>query len=287
MSYYDGLFFGFDPVPQGALNIKSCNQSPQTWGQECLLTAQHIRKNSQGPLMVAFSGGIDSEVVCRAFLETDIEFNVFTLKYKDGSNEHDTAWADKFCKEFQLEQHVHYVDFDTIYVDFLQTMLTAGYRAHDLYRYLQLYIIREITNLGHVPVGGGGEQVYEMQDGVPGICLYRGFINACRYGQALGKTVWPYFFMTRPETVAAYLNESQIETVASGLSSLGLPISHEIKKQVYGKYFVTEDRPKYNGYEQNSESQKIIQDKLVQQIGTNVPFVSIEQLRNCLYKDLI
>lgn len=284
--FYRGLFFRYETVTPYAITFQSCDHPPASWFQECVNTAQYISENTQDPLMIAYSGGIDSEIVCRYFLEINVPFKVFTLKYTDGSNDHDTVYADKFCKKYKIQQHIHYQDFDSIYKNFGYQMLDRGYHAVGIFRYLQLFLIHNIIKLNHSPILCSGELVFETQNNTTGVFFHYGQLLSVKYGKELGKTVWPYFFMTRPETVAAYINECRIEEGISELKNNDIEMSHELKRAVYERYFDLEYRPKFNGFEKNIEKVKLIEDELFRRVIPKPKIlVPINIIKQSLYKN--
>lgn len=264
---------------QVGLKINSCLYQPENFYQECLNTAQYIRDNTTGPLMVSLSGGIDSEVICRSFMALEIEFEVFTLRYSDDSNHNDIQYAIDFCNANQIKQHIHTVDFSHIYDKKMNAWIADGYLATNIFRYLQLYIIETITNLGYNPVLGSGEQRYQFQNNIIGITLRPEIVNALRFGSKTGKSVWPYFFMCKPEIVSAFLLESDVKRIIGALKSCNLLISQALKKTVYTKYFPElMNRPKYSGFELHSSERRKIQEKNIKSFGDPYVFISLTDL---------
>jgi hypothetical protein len=288
-----GIFFDYDYIPcdhdgdfdwHFKLAVKPCNKTPDNWGQECLNTAQYIRDNSDRPLMVALSGGIDSEVICRSFIHLGIPFDVFTLRYLDYDNHYDTVWADNFCQQYNLKQHTFQIDFEKLYTMETEKYINQGYQAVNLFRYFQLWTIDKINSLGYTAILGSGEQKFKHKHGQTGLAFDPGFLNALDYGRTTGAQHFPYFFMTRPELVAAYLNESVVTQTLADLKETSLAISHETKKQVYKKYFPElVDRPKFSGMDQIHGRRLELQDQLVDRFPElRKKFVSVSYLKQQL-----
>lgn len=100
-------------------------RQPDSFKIECLRAARLIAESAQmqnKKIVIALSGGLDSEVVARAFLEASIPFEATTLRYLPDLNEHDNHYAFHFCKmnniklniididvmaHYQTEQHKH------------------------------------------------------------------------------------------------------------------------------------------------------------------------------------
>jgi len=65
------------------------------------------------------SGGIDSELMCNAFIDANVPFVpvIFTLTNSTGEaiNDFDTEWAFKFCKEKNITPVVRFLDVETFW----------------------------------------------------------------------------------------------------------------------------------------------------------------------------
>lgn len=48
------------------------------------------------------SGGADSEVAARAFLDAGVPFTAAILKYKDNANQHESVFAHRLCKQYSI-----------------------------------------------------------------------------------------------------------------------------------------------------------------------------------------
>ena len=87
------------------MTYKPLTRAPMRWREEVLATAQHIADSETRPLVVCMSGGIDSEVIARAFIELGVSFSALTAEFTDGSNTHDTDHARRFCAAQGITQH--------------------------------------------------------------------------------------------------------------------------------------------------------------------------------------
>jgi len=65
------------------------------------------------------SGGIDSELMCNAFIDANVPFVpvIFTLTNSTGEsvNDFDTEWAFKFCKEKNIKPVVRFLDVEAFW----------------------------------------------------------------------------------------------------------------------------------------------------------------------------
>jgi len=95
----------------------SCTQPPMDWRSECVRAADLIYQSTDKEILIYFSGGIDSEIVCRSFIEAGHPFKVRICKFKNDLNKHDIDYAIKFCKE----HNVDYSFFDLDIEEYLNT----------------------------------------------------------------------------------------------------------------------------------------------------------------------
>ena len=58
------------------IDFQACSRKPLPFRQECAATARYIADTTKEPLIVLMSGGIDSEIVVRSFLEAEASFKV-------------------------------------------------------------------------------------------------------------------------------------------------------------------------------------------------------------------
>ena len=99
------------------VKFKKCTQKPMSWREECIRAADMIYQSTDKNILVHFSGGIDSEIICRSFLENGHPFKAMIFRFENNLNLHDIAYAVKFCKEYNIEYSI--VDFSIL--DFLKT----------------------------------------------------------------------------------------------------------------------------------------------------------------------
>ncbi|MDX9730898.1 MAG: 7-cyano-7-deazaguanine synthase, partial [Bdellovibrionales bacterium] len=111
--------FGYNGVPFSERNSAddewfvrygACERMPHSFYEECLKTARLIRESTTLPIDVLFSGGVDSEVALRAFLDAGIEVRVLSLRFARGLNAHDIEWVERVCSGLGVK--ARYVDLD-------------------------------------------------------------------------------------------------------------------------------------------------------------------------------
>ena len=89
-----------------------CKRPIKDWREECKMAASIIYEKRQGlPIDILFSGGIDSEIMLRSFLEIKVPFNVHFVDYM-GYNIYDRKWAMKICNLLNLKLNMHSLDIE-------------------------------------------------------------------------------------------------------------------------------------------------------------------------------
>ena len=141
------------------LKFKPLSREVGTLYDELLSTVRFIRSSTDKPIMVCLSGGIDSEIICRAFLKAGIEFSVVTARHKNRTNDFDIQHARNFCKEFNIPMRIVELDTEDYFVNRVEQHISNGYKSLNIYRYFQLFMLETIESLGGCAVIGSGEQL--------------------------------------------------------------------------------------------------------------------------------
>jgi len=91
-----------DPLPAkfNNLYIESCQ------------AAEELYDLKQGKFYILYSGGIDSEHCLSVFLSLGMDVTPVIIKLNPGYNNHDTAFAFKFCQEKNIKPLVIDIDFN-------------------------------------------------------------------------------------------------------------------------------------------------------------------------------
>lgn len=217
------------------VRFKACTREPARWKEEVYAAARAIANQAKKPIWVCSSGGIGSEVVCRAFYDQGIHFSVLTLEHQAGTNLHDTGYAREWCRKHGVRQKMVTVDMPT----FLTTDVNAysrRYVAIHPFRYFQIKLMEIVEEMGGYAVLGGGEQMY-IADRVKPIVtredLFLLFsigntapLEWCKDAQAAHE---PYFFQSTPELCLSYL---RLPLIAFVLDNPETVFRH--KDNVYG-----------------------------------------------------
>lgn len=91
-------------------NIDSDEYKKTSWRQELRRTADLVLNDLGKDLVVFLSGGTDSEIVVRNFLEIGFKPRCAIIRFKDDYNDYDVKSAEELCQDLDID--LMYLDFD-------------------------------------------------------------------------------------------------------------------------------------------------------------------------------
>jgi len=97
--------------------FSQCTKQPMNWRKECVRAADLMYQSTDKKLLVHFSGGIDSEIICRSLMICNHPFEVSICRFPNDLNKHDIDYAIKFCKYFDIKYS--FIELDI--VEFLES----------------------------------------------------------------------------------------------------------------------------------------------------------------------
>jgi len=279
------LQYGWNGPPEtpGSFWVRfdQCTRTPSTWKEEIYAAARAITTRSTKPLWLCLSGGIDSEIMCQAFFDQGINFSVLTLAHTNGTNEHDISYARTWCRQHDVTQKIVPIDFQSFLKNDIERFIEQGYLAKHPFRYMQLKLFQIIEELGGRAVLGGGELYYELDSSTPLLapeniyCEYNSeYVAALEWNKNNGTDHVPYFYITSPEMILAYLDLPLVACALEHPETFLHPMSkYTLKRLVYQSVWHTHTaRPKYDGFE---KILPIIQSKnldLVRRLGSRMQY---------------
>lgn len=302
----EGLFNFADKHEPYWVDFGRAEYIPDSFRSECLRTAKLIRESVDKPILVCFSGGIDSEVIVRSFQEQQIPIEVAIMKinYKGmlNVNSHDNQYAFDYARknnikinvfEFDIEKYVRnvYPVQASIYGDYFGSLIHNE-------------IIRSFPKY-HCVLGGGDTKLkrhrYNGRPSLPGMFIEEGIVSISGLEAALehNGTVNNRFYIHTPEIMLAWLMDKDIahwirieRALASKFGNINF---HLIKAFVlYRHWPELEVRPKFNGYERlglwKTNDQGLVKDQELINIIQNVEKEHASKTSNDViinYEDLL
>jgi len=268
------------------IKFNSITEPVGTFYDEVLKTARFIHTNTDKPIVVAYSGGIDSEVVCLGLKWQQIPFTVLSVKHKNGTNREDMENASWFCKANNITQEVVELDAEDFFSNGYKKYLNQGYKSNSVFRYFQLFLLETIQNMNSTAVLGGGEQIYFLHDNQLYTSSDATFVIPLEWCRRNSTMHYPYFFQTRPEMMAAYLENKLIKFLVSNPTYLtgfnsATTISLE-KMMVLHSEFDMRRRAKFHAFRHFMDIVKQSENELSRKYVIPKHFIPVQTLRTQL-----
>jgi hypothetical protein len=242
-----------------------CSRMPGSFKEECILTAKQVVNQaaqlSRTPY-IFLSGGLDSEVVVKSFLESGSSFKTISFRFTNNLSSHESFYIDKFVKKHNLDHRYYDIDPDwLISTDAELYFQQAQCVMSEMLPHMKL-LSHVWNNLNGFPVLGNGDLYVSKDISVDWI-----------FDRTKPKYEWNYiefeyivawnrycvknsilgclgFFMHNPEIVLAMINEP-IMTKCLDNKLMHKMSSRSTKTIVYLKHWQDlELRVKYHGSEQ-------------------------------------
>jgi len=187
-----------------------------SWRQELRKTADTVLREFGKDLIVFLSGGTDSEIVVRNFLEIGFKPRCAIIRFADGYNDYDVQEAEEISRELNL---------DLIYLDFDVKDFYYSGRAADLATQIQccqityLTVYENIKKLS-VPAIMGGELFLSKKIERNNTFWYYVFrenedASAMRFSNHYNIPLVNEWFSYTPEMILHFLNNPQIKYLIS------------------------------------------------------------------------
>lgn len=98
------------PVNLGSDFFKSLKFDKDTLKNYRIEAANITAESIGDKIALCFSGGVDSQCMVQCFVEAEIPFDLFILKFKNNLNAQDTDHAVKYCNQFNIKYNIIEID---------------------------------------------------------------------------------------------------------------------------------------------------------------------------------
>ena len=119
----DGLYNFNNKNEKFWLEMGTVEYIPTSFRDECIRTARLIGEAADKPILLALSGGVDSEIAGRSFIEAGVPFEVVVNNVIHNGrivNSHDTMYAMAFIKKYNIKSHIVDINFNELVAKFKQ-----------------------------------------------------------------------------------------------------------------------------------------------------------------------
>jgi len=298
---YDGEWFNLpeDRHQEFQIAYGQSQWRPKSLAQECRVAAKLIANNSLGLLPnIGFSGGVDSEVVVRIFMEEQIPFKITILKFANDLNLHDISFAIAYCERQGLEYELVYLDIEA-FLDSNELLAIAD-RTKCISPQIctLIWLLEYMDELPVFGFGGFGMAKTIPGDYIPGVSEYPSTewtvienerqLAPYRHCIQTGKAAIPGFYRYTPALFRATLDNQMIRDLVANKIPGKLCTTTSKCKILQNWFPDIQMRPKFNGFERVSEQEQRVRKGFIDRLpGYNRESQKIEyyKLMNHLYPD--
>lgn len=229
------------------------------------------------PIYLLLSGGLDSEVAARAFLDAEVPFTAAVVKYKTNAQErawnyHESKHADAFCTKYSVNK----IDLILNPVKFFASNEVREIADISQTRSGQLacsmWAARQLGN-GYIVLGQGEPYLYR-QFGKWWFREKELIVSWHKFWMFSGIKGTAGFHQYTPDQMLAYLSDPLIQNlVNSSESAVGEPLNNaDIKQQLYQNHYPDADflsRKKYTGFERMVQLDNTIRSVLTEKYSSH------------------
>lgn len=187
-----------------------------SWRDELTRTADNVLKEFGKDLVVFFSGGTDSEIVIRNFLEIGFKPRCVFLKFKDDYNAPDAKEAEEAARDLDINLEI--LDFDV--KEFYNSGEALWFSNQiDCTQITYLMIYYQVMKLG-APSIMGGEMLLRRNIDINSSYWYHCFrenedASAMRFSEKFKIPLVNEWFSYTPEMMLYYLEDFEIQELIS------------------------------------------------------------------------
>lgn len=214
------------------------------------------------PLVLFYSGGIDSEVILLECIKNEIDIIPVTIRFTDELNSQDVRYVNDFASRFNIDIHYLDIDFEEWFNDskteFGYRSLVSKYEFIHVATPLNLWARNQVTKLigDCITITGAGDvplaNAYDKFD-----CFKWNWKICIAIDSQYKKLSWyklnypndvPLFYMYTPQLARSFMNEPEIIDCVKEYSYKINVVSS--KQRMFSRYWPElTTRKKYTGFE--------------------------------------
>lgn len=255
--------------------------------QELYRTADLIYQNYKSDIALFLSGGTDSEIVARNFVDIGIKPKCFVIKFKDDYNSSDVNEAITLAAELDLDLNI--IDFDV--KDFLYSGEATEFgRELQCTQITYLMVYHSIKKIGMPSVMGGEVFLKRNINTDPSTWVYcireNEDASAMRFSLKFNLPLVNEYFSYTPELLLYYLEDPDITNLVT--TKYNYKLTSVSSKNAILKRLVPEIRvrKKTHGFERllgfNFEAYRQLTYEQIMRLESNVDGIEINKAINIL-----
>jgi hypothetical protein len=212
--------------------FNNCSREVGTFREEILKTAKYISTKTKKQIYVLSSGGLDSEIICIALKELQIDFKVISFKFEDMPNLFDISYAMHWCSKNKIQHINKSINLGDFYKKIVPYYQLLGFKGTSLYRYLCCFYIDIVESLNGCAILGGGTDGLKINNAneAAGFYFSEDRYMVLDYCKMFRLQHYPVFYLQNSEILQSYLNHKLIKFLIE--NSHYLVIGNEIEKSI-------------------------------------------------------
>ena len=265
------------PGENWKLRIKKTIARPiKSYHEELLLNAHAVKDAFNEPLDLLLSGGLDSELALRSYVEAKIPINVFIAKYNDNINAVDFHEALKTCQIYNVTPTIIDCNLKTFLENDAHDMWNGGYFADPGYM-IMLKVIESLDNIPVICDGINADNFRMANKTQCDIVIYEKHFAAAIHGNTINRPLISSWYDYSPELTAAFLDlnlhkwkKHKLITPPFNNSNL-----HKLKYLNSNKLFGTRMRQKRSGWELGLPDGSLV--SYIEEFKNQYPIVNLDE----------
>lgn len=239
------------PIRPFRCRFSRATRESGTFREECVNVARSLGALDK-PIAILLSGGLDSEIVVRAFQEAEVPFQCFTLRIENYT-EHEMEFMEGVCKKLGITSNIYDIEKTWLYGDQCKEFFENS-NAYFIEMTPQMKLMKHLADQGFLPVLGNGEVLLEKHKGVWKYTEFEYDLAWYRFAAYYGFDAVPGFFQQSAEIQLAALNHPRTQAVLQGTDVLAnkmLMSTRPVKYAMYKDEWPNiRTRQKFDGFEQ-------------------------------------
>jgi hypothetical protein len=209
---------------------------------ECIRAATLIAGSTDLPIVVCLSGGFDSEVTLRSFVEAGVHIQAVTVRY-NGLNDFEVDIAKAVAQNYDVPHRI--IDLDIL--DLWRTKLddfSQRFRSVTPHFCMHVWLIDQLR--GSFPVIGGGDiyvnhrRIMSEPSSRWHATFYPKSTMTTRFMMEEELPGVPLFFIYTPELMLSYLDNTYVRQFFRTGQAIGMDSVEAFKPYFYDKFFPTQ-----------------------------------------------
>lgn len=266
------------------VNYARCVTEPLDFRSECVQAVKNLCRTASGPIGVLFSGGVDSELICRSFRDAGAAFTALIIQFGDSLNRHEVDFATAMCQRVGWKHEIIHFDIENWFNNELYALAEEYGITHPELA-VHMRMLELASEAGYTPIDGRGDINLINLDGRIVWKESRESVMVTRFLSSRGIEACPRFFKYSAELVYSWLTDPMMQRWIALNVPLKMRESHDFKMMIYSQYWENlEPRVKYTGFEYMLKTYRVHRDRIRDRLPKPPVFIfdykqTVEQMR--------